>query len=122
MLVVVFVSCFWPIAYDVMYAMADCNDDKHLGIGSLALWLGHYAPIVVLLCHLFLVIGLVHIGHLSGANDWFFGGLMLASLCVYRQMFYLKAGSSRSYIKAFKNNQWYGGLIWLCFCIAWLKI
>ena len=38
---------FWVLAYDTEFAMVDRNDDRHLGIQTLALALGRFDATVV---------------------------------------------------------------------------
>jgi len=48
----------WTVGFDTVYAMADRNDDRRLGVRSSALTLGRHAPGAVAACYAITVLGL----------------------------------------------------------------
>jgi len=102
---------FLTIAYDTIYAFQDINDDKRIGIGSLAIILEKnskkYILLIFFISYLFFTLSLVYLKHLS-----FVASLILSIPILVSFLFQYKLFVTRkSYKLAFDSNVYTGGLI-----------
>lgn len=103
----------WAIVYDTEYAMVDRDDDEALGVKSSAIlfgemdraWIGAFQ---VLFCAL-----LGWLGASAGLAWPYWAGLAVAiGLSLYQQWLIAPRTRERCF-KAFMNNNWLGGFVWL---------
>lgn len=116
------IALLWPIIYDTMYAMADREDDKKIGIKSTALLLDQYDKVALTLgqCLLFaLFVFLGFLAHLS--MPYFIGLLVVAGLMSY-QLWLIRERESASCFKAFLNNHWLGLTVLLAIIAGQLSV
>jgi 4-hydroxybenzoate polyprenyltransferase len=107
-----FFACFfWILAYDTIYAMCDKEDDVSIGINSSALTLGNNVRISVFIFHILSLIFWCYVGFYEGLDTIFFFTLFLSFLFIIRQMLLIKDYDQNKCLKAFKNNNWIGLLI-----------
>ena len=107
-----FFACFfWILAYDTIYAMCDKEDDVSIGINSSALTLGNNVRISVFIFHILSLIFWCYVGFYKGLDTIFFFTLFLSFLFIIRQMLLIKDYDQNKCLKAFKNNNWIGLLI-----------
>ena len=109
-----FLACFfWILAYDTIYAMCDKEDDISIGINSSALTLGNNVKISIFIFHILSLIFWCYVGFYKGLDTIFFFTLFLSFLFVIRQMLLIKDYDQNKCLKAFKNNNWIGFLIFM---------
>ena len=107
-----FFACFfWILAYDTIYAMCDKEDDVSIGINSSALTLGNNVRISIFIFHILSLIFWCYVGFYKGLDTIFFFTLFLSFLFIIRQMLLIKDYDQNKCLKAFKNNNWIGLLI-----------
>ena len=107
-----FFACFfWILAYDTIYAMCDKEDDVSIGINSSALTLGNNVRISIFIFHILSLIFWCYVGFYEGLDTIFFFTLFLSFLFIIRQMLLIKDYDQNKCLKAFKNNNWIGLLI-----------
>ena len=78
-------TLLWTFGFDTVYAMADRDDDRRVGVRSSALSLGARAPLAVALCYGATVLLLGLAAALQGVNGWFWPLWLLAGLGMQRQ-------------------------------------
>ena len=110
----------WTVAYDTAYAMADRDDDLKIGIKSTAILFGRWDRAMVALSHA-LTLGLLYIvgvmAHLGLVYD---GGLGLAlGFALYEQGL-LRERRPLDCLRAFLNNNWFGGSVFVGLLAAYL--
>ena len=102
---------FLTIAYDTIYAFQDINDDKKIGIKSLAIVLEKnskkYIFLIFFLSYLFFALSLLHLKHISFVVSLILSIPILISLLFQYQLFV----SKKSYKFAFDSNIYTGGVI-----------
>ncbi|URJ25119.1 4-hydroxybenzoate octaprenyltransferase [Candidatus Blochmannia ocreatus (nom. nud.)] len=104
----------WVIVYDTQYAMLDREDDKEIGIRSLAVFLGNMDTLVIGILQFFIVFILGIIGYL----ERFFIEFYIFSLCgvimlfIWQQML-IRTREKKNYFRAFLSNNYVGMLIFL---------
>ncbi|WP_367184292.1 4-hydroxybenzoate octaprenyltransferase [Acidiferrobacter sp.] len=110
----------WTIAYDTAYAMADRDDDLKIGVKSSAILFGHWDRAMVALSHA-IALGLLywagvmaHLGPLYDAGLGFAAGFAL-----YEQGL-LRDREPRDCFRAFLNNNWFGGSVFVGLVAAYL--
>ena len=109
-----FLACFfWILAYDTIYAMCDKEDDVSIGINSSALTLGNNVRISIFIFHILSLIFWCYVGFYKGLDTIFFFTLFLSFLFIIRQMLLIKDYDQNKCLKAFKNNNWIGFLIFM---------
>ena len=101
----------WTVAYDTEYAMADRADDRRLGIGSMALLLGHRDRLAVAILHSICLALLAAVGTTLG--PLFHLGLVGAAGSAIWQQYLLRDRAAASCIRAFTNNGWFGLWVFL---------
>ncbi|MEB3338383.1 MAG: 4-hydroxybenzoate solanesyltransferase [Leptolyngbyaceae bacterium] len=106
-------TVLWTLGFDTIYAMADREDDRRLGIQSSALFFGKYvvqAVIVFLTATACLLAGL---GILMQLQAGFWLSLTLAILGWAWQAYILRHPSlpASTYGQLFRQNVWIGGIL-----------
>lgn len=105
----------WCVAYDTIYAMVDREDDRRVGIKSSALTLGRYDVAFIAVIESAFVLILSIIGYSLHMRMAYY--VMLAcvvGLLIY-QHYLVKDRNPEACFKAFLNNAWIGGLVFLGF-------
>lgn len=105
----------WILAYDTVYAMADRDDDRRIGVKSTALLFEPYDQLILtaLQC---LVHGLwLYLAWSLSLRPLFYIGWVVAIGCFIQQQRYI---SQRAYIKAFSSNASYGLLMWVAIIVS----
>jgi len=112
MLWLMLLNGLWVLAYDTEYAMADRKDDLRLGVRSSAILFGRFdrlciAVLQVIFHGLWFVVRLPHSRGMLYYSAW----VLAAGCLVYQQKELIKREPSGC-MRAFKNNVWYGLLMW----------
>lgn len=114
------VTMSWVIAYDTEYAMVDRDDDLKLGVRSTAILFGDLDRIFVAGFQILFLLGLYLVGSSAELGPWYFVGLIPAcALMVYQQQL-IKDREPLKCFKAFLNNAWTGGFVFLGIALAYL--
>lgn len=106
-------AAFWTLAYDTQYALCDADDDKTLGLNSSALYFGEASLAFIIFCQIQMFILLLLTGYLFCLGFFYWLMLPIAFIFFIYQYRLVKKGDRFSCLKAFKNNQWVGLVIWL---------
>jgi 4-hydroxybenzoate polyprenyltransferase len=101
----------YSFAYDTEYAMVDRDDDKRLGIRTSALTLGRWDVAAVMASYAGMLALLLALGlNLSLAWPYYLGLLVAAAMMGYH-WFLIRDRSREGCFKAFRHNNWVGGVI-----------
>ncbi len=105
----------WTFGFDTVYAMADSNDDKKLGLKSSVLSLGENAIKTVTSSYLLTAIFIGSGAYFAQIGLLFWPFWLLASIGMQREIFILKNSNLQMSIfgRHFKNQVFMGGLILL---------
>lgn len=111
------IAC-WIMAFDTEYAMADKTDDLKIGVKSTAITFGNYDKFFVGLCHagclvLLLILGLSH----NFANTFYLALASAGVLAIYQQQL-IKYGEPSKCLQAFRNNNYFGIVLFLGFYLS----
>lgn len=106
-------NIFWAIAYDTEYAMVDREDDLKIGIKTSAITFGKHEVLAVMLCYAITLSLLLLVGWQAGLHGWFIAGLGgAAAISIYHYRL-IKTRDRMQCFAAFRQNSWFGGLIFL---------
>lgn len=108
-----FANVCWAIAYDTEYAMVDRDDDRKLGIRSSALFFGRYDVMAIMGCYLVMLGIFTMIGLHLNFGIFYFAGVVIALGLIVKQYQLIKNRQPSHCFKAFLDNNWIGGVIFL---------
>ena len=107
-----YLACiFWTLGYDTIYAYQDKEDDKKIGVKSLAIYLEKNIEFWIILFYLLFVGIFSFIGILNNFNLMFFIIIVLFALKIFYETLKIKRGGPNASIKIFEMNSLYGFFI-----------
>ncbi len=107
-----YLACiFWTLGYDTVYAYQDINDDKKVGVKSLAIYLEKNIKFWIILFYLIFVSFFSILAILNNINSIFFIIIGLFTLKIFFEIFKSKKLKSRDCLKIFQMNSWYSFFI-----------
>lgn len=110
---VMLANLFWTIAYDTEYAMVDRDDDFRLGIHSSALLFGGWDVTAIMLCYAAALGTLVWVGFSAHLGVTYAAGLLVATAIAGYHYTLIRTRDRMLCFKAFLNNNWLGGVVFL---------
>ncbi|MGI9257938.1 MAG: 4-hydroxybenzoate octaprenyltransferase [Gammaproteobacteria bacterium] len=113
------VTMAWVIAYDTEYAMVDRDDDLKLGVRSTAILFGDLDRVFVGGFQILFLLGLYLVGTSAELGAWYFAGLVPACALMLYQQTLIKDREPSKCFKAFLNNAWTGGFVFLGIALAY---
>ena len=112
-------NLLWTVAYDTMYAMADRPDDMKAGIKSTAILFGRFDLVINALLQALALGNLALIGIFLDLDPIFYLGLGAAALTAVYQFYLCKDRDRQRCFKAFLNNIWFGGFVFVGLWLAY---
>lgn len=110
-------SIFWTLAYDSVYAYQDYEDDKKVGVKSLAVLIGK-KPHNVILAFYIVMLGLIMVvGYLHSVSYVWYFLMLLVFLPIFYKSKTLDYFNGKACFLFFKHNVVLGLLIWLIFLL-----
>jgi len=104
-------NIFWAVAYDTEYAMVDRPDDLKIGIKTSAITFGRHDVLAVMLCYAAAFALLAVVGVLAGLGVAWYLGLVAACAIAGYHYTLIRARDRADCFKAFRHNNWVGGVI-----------
>ena len=104
-------NIFWAVAYDTEYAMVDRPDDLKIGIKTSAITSGRHDVLAVMLCYAAAFALLAVVGVLAGLGFAWYLGLVAACAIAGYHYTLIHARDRADCFKAFRHNNWVGGVI-----------
>ena len=101
----------WAVIYDTMYAMADRDDDRRIGVRSTAILFGTADLFIIFLLQVVLVIGLALAGQEAGLGYWYQSGVAVGALLLAWQLRVIRRRDAASCLRAFRANTHFGAAI-----------
>jgi len=96
------------MAYDTMYAMADRDDDRRIGIRSTAILFGDADRFIVGVMQLMTLLALWLIGDDLELTTWYRIGLAVAAIFALYQQYLIRNREPQRCVRAFLNNNYFG--------------
>jgi len=110
----------WALVYDTEYAMVDRDDDERLGVRSTAILFGRADRAMIGLFQLGILMLLWRAGADAELGTWFHLGLSAGgALFLYQQLLIRDRQRDRCF-RAFRNNAWFGLLVFLGVALDYL--
>ena len=106
-------NIFWAIAYDTAYAMVDRDDDLRLGLRTSAITFGRFDVFAIAVSYGMLFLSQVWVAHLANLSHFFWVGWCLALACAVYHLKLVATRKREDCFKAFRHNNWLGGLLFL---------
>jgi 4-hydroxybenzoate polyprenyltransferase len=103
----------WTMAYDTMYAMADREDDKRLGIRSSAILFGDADRFIIGIMQLMTVLALWLAGKEMQLGLWFRLGLAFAAVFALYEQLLIRQRRPEDCTRAFLNNNYFGMAVFI---------
>jgi 4-hydroxybenzoate polyprenyltransferase len=108
----------YSFAYDTEYAMVDRDDDARLGIRTSALTLGRWDVAAVMASYALMLVLLLVLG-LNLSLAWpYYAGLLAAGAMMGYHWVLIRDRSREGCFKAFRHNNWVGGVIFVGIALA----
>jgi 4-hydroxybenzoate polyprenyltransferase len=118
---VFFTAFLWPIMYDTLYAMVDRVDDVKIGIKSTAILFGKADRLFVGLLQIIFLLLLCWVGHVFQLNLFYYLSLVVVGILFIYQQILIKDRLPKKCFKAFLNNNWVGGVIFLGIIMSYVN-
>ena len=109
--VMLLANVFWSVAYDTEYAMVDRPDDLKIGIKTAAITFGRYDVLAVMLCYAATFGLLAVVGAMAGLGIAWYLGLLAACVLAGYHYTLIRGRERAPCFKAFRHNNWVGGVI-----------
>jgi len=106
-------AVMWIILYDTFYAMVDQADDVRLGVYSTAILFGSYIKLVVGLLQITVLFLLGLIGNLFDLGSIFYLSILASAMLFLRQQFLIRNKEPEACLRAFLENNYVGGILFL---------
>ena len=106
-------TVLWTVAYDTMYAMVDREDDLKIGVKSTAILFGHADRAIIACLQVMTILCLSMIGEQLKLGQFYFLGLLSASILFIYQQHLIRHRYREECFKAFLNNNWVGLVIFV---------
>jgi len=106
-------AVMWIILYDTFYAMVDQADDVRLGVYSTAILFGSYIKLVVGLLQIIVLCLLGLIGNLFDLGNLFYFSILASAMLFLRQQFLIRNKEPEACLRAFLENNYVGGILFL---------
>jgi 4-hydroxybenzoate polyprenyltransferase len=110
----------WTMAYDTMYAMADRDDDRRLGIRSSALLFGDADRFIVGVMQLMSLLALWLAGRELQLGLWHGLGLACAAIFALYQQLLIRERKPDQCVRAFLNNNYFGMSVFIGIALDYL--
>ena len=110
----------WIVAYDTQYAMSDREDDLVIGVKSTAILFGRHDNLAVALLHGLSLLLLGLLGFTNQLSWHFYGGLSAAALFAIYQQHLCRDRDRDLCFQAFRNNNWFGAMVFSGLVLALL--
>jgi 4-hydroxybenzoate polyprenyltransferase len=110
----------WTMAYDTMYAMADREDDRKLGIRSSAILFGDADRFIVGIMQLMSLLALWLAGHELKLGLWYGIGLAGAAIFALYEQLLIRERKPDRCLRAFLNNNYFGMSVFIGIALEYL--
>ena len=107
------VTVLWATAYDTIYAMVDRPDDLKIGIKSTAILFGEADRVIIGIIQVMMVAVLMIVGQQMQLGGVYFLAVLAAGGFMAYQQYLIKNRDGMQCMRAFRNNNWVGAVIFL---------
>ncbi|KAB7624488.1 4-hydroxybenzoate octaprenyltransferase [Alkalilimnicola sp. S0819] len=115
-------AVIWATVYDTQYAMVDRDDDLKIGVKSTAVLFGEQDRLIVGLLMGLMLLALLLVGQRAGLGWVYFLSLLPAAALFVYQQWLMRERRREECFRAFLNNNWFGGVIFLGIVLDYLLV
>ena len=94
-----------------MYAMADREEDRKIGIKSTAILFGSADVFIVMLLQIVMLLGLLLIGAAAKLGSWYTTSVVFAATFMFYQILLIRDRDPGHCFDAFMNNRFVGATV-----------
>ncbi len=105
---VLLANMLWVTAYDTMYAMADREDDRKIGVRSTAILFGDADRHIIAILQAMTLLTLYLVGKMIHFTAWYYCGLAAAAIFFMYQLWLIRNRDRNACLQAFLNNHFVG--------------
>jgi len=109
----------WAVVYDTMYAMADREDDRKLGLNSTAILFGQADLYIVGVLQTILLLSLFLIGEVAELGMWYRLSVLIVAVLMLYQFSLIRKREPQDCFRAFLNNRHIGATIFVGILLAY---
>ena len=106
-------TVLWIVLYDTFYAMVDQADDIRLGVYSTAILFGSHTKLIAGFLQITVLCLLGLMGYLFNLGNFFLFSVLAVSILFLRQQLLIRNSDPEDCLKAFLENNYVGGIIFL---------
>ncbi len=114
-------SVILTVIYDSFYAMTDIEDDSVLGLKSSVIWFGKYNLYIIAALQFSFILNLIIISYILKFKAYYCAIFLVLLLFIY-QLKLVNSNQPKSTIRAFKNSNWIGLIIFIGFVVEYLGV
>ncbi len=103
----------WATAYDTIYAMMDRKEDLRIGVRSTAILFGTADKAIIGVLQALVILILFLVGQRLSLGGYYQLALGIGALLMVYQQYLIRYRDAAGCMKAFKNNHWFGMVIFL---------
>lgn len=107
------VTMLWVLVYDTEYAMVDRDEDKLIGMRSIAILLGEFDVMAIAIMQVVMIGLLLLVGEMADRSWLYSTGIVLSSAYFVRQQILMSLDKKSGAYAAFLNNNCFGMTIFL---------
>lgn len=112
----------WTMAYDTMYAMADREDDRKLGIHSTALLFGDADRLIIGILQIMTLLALWLVGSELHLGSWYRAGLAAAAIFAVYEQALIRQRRPEDCTRAFLNNNYFGMAVFVGIALEYVFV
>ncbi len=113
-------AVLWTVVYDTFYAMVDREDDLKIGIKSTAILFGDMDRAIIGLLQVMVLVTLLIMGQRFQLGSVYVCSVVAAAGLFAYQQYLIRHGDRSQCFKAFLNNNWVGGVLFLGIALDFL--
>ena len=107
------ITMLWVLIYDTEYAMVDRDEDRLIGVKSIAIFLGDYDVLAIAIMQVMMIGLLLLVGEITDRSWLYAVGVVLSSVYFIRQQILMSLDKKSGAYAAFLNNNCFGMTIFL---------
>ncbi len=106
-------TILWALAYDTMYAMVDREEDLKIGVKSTAILFGELDRVFIGIIQGLVLLTLYLVGNHETFGLYYYSGLSAGAVFFVYQQSLIFDRSRDGCFQAFRNNNWFGAVVFL---------
>lgn len=104
-------TVIWTVIYDTMYAMADREEDLHIGVKSTAVLFAKYDKLIIGILQISLLLVLIKISEIFNLTVFYDISLILIAFLMIYHQYLIKNREKNACIRAFLHNNFIGMVV-----------